>query len=127
MRYTGTDLDNTTVEDVVRLFTGDGITIPQISDMFELGQMALAGWSMGSNASRQTEAMQAMILTREQVSHDNQDTLVPLEPRWWYPSKGASETMVVEQTTTMKGSTVQTAHNQVPPEGTSQTTGDAIQ
>jgi len=60
--------------------------------------------------------MQAMILTREQVSHDNQDTLVPLEPRWWYPSKGASETMVVEQTTTMKGSTVQTAHNQVPPE-----------
>jgi len=47
MRYTGTDLDNTTVEDVVRLFTGDGITIPQISDMFELGQMALARMEHG--------------------------------------------------------------------------------
>jgi len=27
--------DNTTVEDMVRLFTGDGITIPQISNAFE--------------------------------------------------------------------------------------------
>ena len=27
--------DNTTVEDVVRLFAGDGITIPHISDMFK--------------------------------------------------------------------------------------------
>ena len=44
-------LDNITVEDMVRLFTGDGITIPQISDTFEWGQMALAGWSMGSDAS----------------------------------------------------------------------------
>jgi len=32
--------DNITVEDVVRLFAGDGITIPQI-------------WSMGSDVSRQ--------------------------------------------------------------------------
>jgi len=31
-------LDNTTVEEVVRLFAGDGITIPQISDVFEWGQ-----------------------------------------------------------------------------------------
>ena len=68
--------------------------------------MALAGWSAGSDASMRMEAMQAMVLTREQVSHDNQDRLVLLEPRWWYPSTGASETMVVEQT----------AHNQVPPE-----------
>jgi len=36
-------LDNVTVEDMARLFTGDGITIPQISDAFEWGQMALAG------------------------------------------------------------------------------------
>ena len=35
--------DNVTIEDVTRLFTGDGITIPQISNMFEWGQMALAG------------------------------------------------------------------------------------
>jgi len=108
--------DNTTVENVVRLFTGDGITIPQISNAFKWGQMALAGWSMGSDASRWTEAMQAMILTHEQASHDDWDRPVPLEPRWWYPSTGASETMVVEQATTMEGSTVQTAHNQVPPE-----------
>ena len=27
--------ENITIEDVVRLFTGDGITIPQISDTFE--------------------------------------------------------------------------------------------
>jgi len=120
-------LDNITVEDMVRLFTGDGITIPQISNMFKWGQTALAGWSVESDASRQTEAMQAMILTREQMSHDDQDRPVSLEPRWWYPSTGALETMVVEQTTTMEESTVQTAHNQVPPEGTSQTTGDAIQ
>jgi len=45
-------LDNITVEDVVRLFAGDGITIPQISDAFEWGQTALAGWSTGSDASR---------------------------------------------------------------------------
>jgi len=38
-------LDNTTVEDMVRLFAGDGITIPQISNVFEWGQMVLAGWS----------------------------------------------------------------------------------
>ena len=63
--------DNITVEDVVRLFTGDGITIPQISNVFEWGQMALAGWSTGSDASRQMEAMQAMILTHKQTSHDN--------------------------------------------------------
>jgi len=109
-------LDNITVEDVVRLFTGDGITIPQISNAFEWGQMALAGWSVGSDASRQTEAMQAMILTHEQTSHDDQDRPVLLEPRWWYPSTGASETTVVEETTTMEGLTVQTAHDQVPPE-----------
>ena len=42
--------DHTTVEDVVRLFTGDGITIPQISNVFEWGQTALAGWSVGSDA-----------------------------------------------------------------------------
>jgi len=35
--------NNTTVEDAVRLFTGDGITMPQISDTFKWGQMALAG------------------------------------------------------------------------------------
>jgi len=109
-------LDNITVEDVVRLFAGDGITIPQISNAFEWGQMALAGWSVGSDASRQMEAMQAMILTHEQTSHDNRDRLVPLEPRWWYPSTGALETMVVEQTTTMEESMVQTSHNWVPPE-----------
>jgi len=60
--------------------------------------------------------MQAMVLTHEQVSHNDQDRPVLLEPRWWYPSTGASETMVVEQTTTMEGLTVQTAHDQVPPE-----------
>jgi len=108
--------DNITVEDVVRLFTGDGITIPQISNVFEWGQMALAGWSTGSDASRWTEAMQAMILTCKQTSHNNQDRQVLLEPRWWYPFTGALETTVVEQTTTMEGSTVQTAHDQVPPE-----------
>jgi len=108
--------DNITVEDVVRLFTGDGITIPQTSDAFEWGQMALAGWSAGSDASRQTEAMQAMILTCEQTSCNDQDRLVLLEPRWWYPSTGALETMVVEQTTTMEELTVHMAHDQVPPE-----------
>jgi len=34
-------LDNITIEDVARLFTGDGITIPQISDVFEWGLRAL--------------------------------------------------------------------------------------
>ena len=63
--------DNIIVEDVVRPFAGDGLTIPQISDTFEWGQMALAGWSMGSDASRQTEAMQAMILTCKQASHND--------------------------------------------------------
>jgi len=101
---------------MVRLFTGDGITIPQINDVFKWGQMALAGWSAGSDASKQTEAMQAMILTCEQMSHNNQDRPVLLKPRWWYPSTGAPETMVVEQTTTMEGSMVQTPHDQVPPE-----------
>jgi len=50
------------------------------------------------------------------MSHNDQDRLVPLEPRWWYPSTEASETTVVEQTTTMEGSMVQTAHDQIPPE-----------
>ena len=63
--------NNITVEDMVRLFTGDGITIPQISDTFKWGQTALAGWSMGSDASRWMEAMQAMILTCEQMSHND--------------------------------------------------------
>ena len=40
-------LDNIMVEDVARLFVGDGITIPQISDMYEWGQTALLGWSQG--------------------------------------------------------------------------------
>jgi len=101
---------------MVRLFAGDGITIPQISDALKWGQTALAGWSVRSDASRWMEAMQAMILTCEQVSYDDQDRPVLLEPRWWYPSTGASETMVVEQTTTMEGLMVQTAHDQVPPE-----------
>jgi len=104
--------DNITVEDVVRLFAGDGITIPQISDVFKWGQMALAGWSVGSDASRQMEAMQAMILTHKQTSHDDRDRPVPLEPRWWYPSTGTP----VEQTTTMEELTVQIAHDQVPPD-----------
>jgi len=108
--------DNITVEDVVRLFAGDGITIPQISDTFKWGQMALAGWSAGSDASRRMEAMQAMILTCKQTSHDDWDRLVPLEPRWWYPSTGAPETMVVEQTTTMEELMVHIAHDWVPPE-----------
>ena len=62
---------------LVRLFAGDGITIPQISDMFEWGQMALAGWSVGSDASRQMEAMQAMMLTHKQMSHNDQDIETP--------------------------------------------------
>jgi len=40
-------LDNITVEDVVRLLAGDGITITQISNTFKWGQMALAGWRHG--------------------------------------------------------------------------------
>jgi len=109
-------LDNVTVEDVARLFTGDGITIPQISDVFEWGQMALAGWSTGSKASSQMQAMQAMIMACEQTSHDDQDRLVPLEPRWWDQSTEAPEMMVVEPATTMEGLMVQTAPDQVPPE-----------
>jgi len=96
-------LDNVTLKDVARLFTGDGITIPQISDMFEWGEMALAEWSTGSKASRQTEAMQAMITAHKQMSHDDQDRPVPIEPRWWYPSTGAPEMMVAEPTTTTEG------------------------
>jgi len=95
--------DNVTIEDVARLFTGDGITIHQISDAFEWGQTALAGWSMGSKASRQMEAMQAMIMACEQMSHDDWDRLVPLEPRWWHPSTGTPEKVVVEPATTMVG------------------------
>jgi len=108
--------DNVTIEDVARLFTGDGITIPQISDTFEWGQMALAGWSTGSEASRWMEAMQAIIMACEQMSHDDQDRLVPLEPRWWYPSTGAPEMMVAEPTTTTERLMVQMAPDQVPPE-----------
>jgi len=108
--------DNVTVKDVASLFTRDGITIPQISDAFKWGQMALEGWSAGSEASRWTEAMQAMITAREQTSHDDQDRPVPLDSRWWYPSTGAPEMMVVEPATTTEGLTVQTAPNQAPPE-----------
>jgi len=43
-----------TIKDVARLFAGDGITVPQISNAFKWGQTALAGWSAGSEASRQT-------------------------------------------------------------------------
>jgi len=71
---------------------------------------------VGSDASRWMEAMQAMILTCEQTSHNDWDRLVLLEPRWWYPSTGAPETTVVEQTTTMEESMVRTAHDWVPPE-----------
>jgi len=109
-------LDNITIEDMARLLTGDGITIPQISDTFKCGQMALAGWSTGNEASRWMEAMQAMITAHKQMSHNDWDRPVPLEPRWWYPSTGAPEMVVVEPTTTMKGLTVQMAPDQVPPE-----------
>jgi len=109
-------LDNITIEDMARLFTGDGITIPQISDVFKWGQMALAGWSAGSKASRQMEAMQAIIMAHKQMSHDDWHRLVPLEPRWWYSSIRAPETTVVEPTTTTEGLMVQTAPDQVPPE-----------
>jgi len=74
--------DNVTIEDVTRLLTGDGITIPQISNAFEWGQMALAGWSTGREASRKMEAMQAMIMAHKQMSHNDQDRPVPLESRW---------------------------------------------
>jgi len=109
-------LDKVTVKDVARLFTEDGITIPQISDTFKWGQMASAGWSMGSEASRQTEAMQAMIMACEQMSHNDWDRPVLLEPRWWYPSTRAQETMVAEPTATTEGLMVQMAPDQVPPE-----------
>jgi len=109
-------LDNVTIKDVARLFAGDGITIPQISDVFKWGQMALAGWSTGSEASRWMEAMQAMITACEQMSHNDLDRLVPLEPRWWYPSTGAPEMMVAEPTITTEGLAVQMAPDQVPPE-----------
>jgi len=95
--------DNVTIEDVARLFAGNGITIPQISDMFEWGQTALAEWSAGSDASRQMEAMQAMITACKQTSHDDWDRPVLLEPRWRYPSTGAPEMMAAEPTTTTEG------------------------
>jgi len=76
--------------------------------------MALAGWSVGSKASRWMEAMQAMIMACEQMSHDDWDRPVPLEPRWWYPSTGAPETMVGEPTTTTEGLMVQTVPDQDP-------------
>ena len=108
--------DNVTIEDVARFFAGDGITIPQISDTFEWGQMVLVGWSARSEASRQMEAMQAMIMACKQTSHDDWDRLVPLEPTWWYPSTRVSEMMVMEPTTTAEGLIVQMAPDQVPPE-----------
>ena len=74
----------------------------------------MARWSTGSEASRWMEAMQAMIMA--QTSHDDWDRLVPLEPRWWYPSTGPPEMTVVEPATTTDGLMVQMAPEQVPPE-----------
>jgi len=101
---------------MVRLFAGDGITIPQISNVFEWGQMAPSRMEHREvmPAGRWRPCRQ-MILTCEQTSHDNRDRPVPLEPRWCYPSTGALETTVVEQTT-MEELTVQIAHDWVPPE-----------
>lgn len=78
--------DNVTLEDIARLFAGDGITIPQVRDAFEWGHTALLTWSQGMDASRRTEAMLALQTARGQSSSEESDRPCPVEPRWWTPS-----------------------------------------
>jgi hypothetical protein len=78
--------DNVTLEDIARLFAGDGITIPQVRDAFEWGHTALLTWSQGMDASRRTEAMLALQTARGQSSSEERDRPCPVEPRWWMPS-----------------------------------------
>jgi len=81
--------DNVTIKDVARLFTGDGITIPQISDAFEWGQTALAGWSMGSEASREG-------MTLGTTTND-----VPMEQGWGRPYWKEEKKFNTSQTSTI--------------------------
>ena len=100
--------DNIIVEDVARLFAGDGVTIPQIGDAYEWGHMALITWSQGTDAARRMEAMSALQMAHQQSSMDNTDHLIPLEPRWWYAPAEASRGMPSQA--------IPTARSQVPAE-----------
>jgi hypothetical protein len=82
--------DNITVEDVARMFVADGITILQVQDAHEWGQLALERLAVGMDAARRTEAMAAQISAHQNSSWDKQDHPMPIEPRWWYPPSGGT-------------------------------------
>jgi hypothetical protein len=77
--------ENVTVEDVVAMFTAEGVTITQVSDAFEWGCSMLLNLSNSVDASRRTEAMQALVNAQQGTSQEEQDRPRPIEPRWWYP------------------------------------------
>jgi hypothetical protein len=77
--------ENVTVEDVAAMFAADGVTIAQVSDAFEWGRSMLLNLSNGVDASRRTEAMQALANAQRGTSQEEQDRPRPIEPRWWYP------------------------------------------
>jgi hypothetical protein len=77
--------ENVMVEDVAAMFAADGVTIAQVSDAFEWGRSMLLNLSNSIDASRRTEAMQALANAQQGTSQEEQDRPRPIEPRWWYP------------------------------------------
>jgi hypothetical protein len=65
--------ENITVEDVAAMFAADGVTIAQVSDTFEWGRLMLLNLSNGIDASRRTEAMQALANAQQGTSQEEQD------------------------------------------------------
>jgi hypothetical protein len=76
--------ENITLEDVAAMFAVDGVTIAQVSDAFEWGRSMLLNISNSIDASRRTEAMQALVNAQQGTSQEEQDMPQPIEPRWWY-------------------------------------------
>jgi hypothetical protein len=65
--------ENDMVEDVAAMFAADGVTIAQVSDTFKWGHSMLLNLSNGIDASRRTEAMQALANAQWGTSQEEQD------------------------------------------------------
>ena len=65
--------ENITVEDVACVLAVDGVTIPQARDAHEWGMYTLNLWAQAADASRRTEAMQALMAVRQLSSQEDQD------------------------------------------------------
>jgi hypothetical protein len=81
-RYTN-PTENTSVNDVVRFYAQQGISIDEVVDAHVWAERQLRHFSQDNDVARRAEALQVMQRIRQYTNAEAQDELRVLAPAWW--------------------------------------------